>query len=158
MVTSGLSLNLCIAAMLIFRPIKRKQMDNQYIHFKEKDTYDTETSEQNHHNSLIQQMKILSSHRKYLFLWLNGGMVYCGFFMAYSHVAAYAQYQGASPYIAGAMLATLGFCNLAGRLGLSLLSQHPSVSAIHIHTISTLITGRCILYWLTSDKDTHQLM
>ena len=136
MITSGLTANLCVAAMLIFQPIKRTFKDTTG-----KGISKQECDKQTEPKSLLQQMKSLSSNQNYQFLWLNGFSIYCGFFMAYSHVAAYTQYHGASPYIAGAILSTMGFCNLAGRLALPLLSQHPTVNAIFIHTISSLLLG-----------------
>ncbi len=136
MITSGLTANLCVAAMLIFQPIKRTFKDTTG-----KGISKQECDKQTEPKSLLQQMKSLSSNQNYQFLWLNGFSIYCGFFMAYSHVAAYAQYHGGSPYIAGAILSTMGFCNLAGRLALPLLVQHPAVNAIYIHTISSLLLG-----------------
>ncbi len=145
-ITGGLTLHLCVAAMLIFKPIKRKDqvptnentLKNGISVSKGKIKYSQSESK---HLSTFQQMKTLTQQQNYIFIFLNMFLIYAGFYLACTHIVAYAEYHGASSFTAGVMASTLGFCNLAGRLGLSVLSQHPEINTIYLHSISTLILG-----------------
>ena len=156
-ITGGLTLHLCVAAMLIFKPIKRKDqvptnentLKNGISVSKGKIKYSQHESK---HLSTFQQMKTLTQQQNYIFIFLNMFLIYAGFYLACTHIVAYAEYHGASSFTAGVMASTLGFCNLAGRLGLSLLSQHPEINTIYLHSISTLILGNIYLRSLNGPR------
>ncbi len=142
-ITGGLTLHLCVAAMLIFKPIIRKQPEKNTLLNGTSIAKEEIKNEQtlSRRMSTFKQMRTLIHHRNYAFFFLNVFFLYAGFYLACTHIVAYAEYHGASSFTAGVMASSLGFCNLAGRLGLSLLSQHPDTNTIYLHSISTLILG-----------------
>ena len=85
------------------------------------------------------QMKQIMSDMNFQCLLLNQFLLCTGYYMASCHILLMLCIMAQNHnYVGGAMLSTLGFCNLAGRLDLSLLIQHPRVTAIYIHSLSTL--------------------
>ncbi len=136
--TGGLTLHLCVAAMLVFKPIPKEN-----INLESKEVVEVRKEYINKHNLPITVlMKQVVSDFKFQCLLLNTFLLCTGSYMASYHVLAYALHHGIQPYVAGAMLSVLGFCNLAGRLALSLLIQHPRVNTIYVHALSTCITGK----------------
>ncbi len=160
MITSGLMLNLCVGAMLIFpqrtttdknanvedlvyvlsdEELNGMKQSSQTTHDKD-ECHDTDTK--NNCASFITMTIEIIRRPAVLIMFTSTFFFLAGTAVVYCHLLVYAEYQGVSRNMGSLMISCLGICSFAGRLGLSTMSQQPCTDTVLLYIIAILITGQ----------------
>ena len=72
---------------------------------------------------------------------INSAMFLFGLSVVFTHIAAYAESQGVSPSLGRALVSVLGGAGLAGRIGLSAMSNIPCTNTFGLYIAAVALTG-----------------
>ena len=153
-ITSGLMLNLCVGAMLI---IPQKMVPDKNANTKEPNdmpssenkklkessnevTNDDKEVEHNCGSFLTMTLEIIK-RPPVVIMFISTIFFLAGTAVVYTHLLVYAEYQGVPKAIGTLMISCLGVSALAGRLGLSAMSQQHCTDTVLLYIMAIFITG-----------------
>ncbi len=148
-ITSGLLLNVCVAAALIF-PQKittdhnNATKDSVNVASDEDPKEKVEDTMYNNSASFVAITLDIFKIPSACIMFVSTFLFFVGLSVVYTHVTVYAEFCGHSRATGTLMISCLGGSALMGRLVLSALCQQPCTNTVLLHMIAVFIAGKII--------------
>ena len=160
-ISSGLLLHICVAAMLLVKPepVQHKIVFQETkLEFPDK-LKNKDVEKNNEYNKSVltdQSVKSIThsifSNLHFILLMLTTFKFLFGTAVVFTHIMAFAESEGISASFGNMMVSALGLFSILGRVGLSSLSQLPWISTLWLYSFAVFFCGKYILV-ITFEKN-----
>ena len=152
-ISSGLLLHICVAAMLLMKPKpdrKNRIFREIKLEIPDKLNKEMETNSEYSKTILINQSVKFITHSifsnfQFIVLLLNIFMFLFGSAVVFTHITAFAESEGISASFSNMMISALGLFSILGRICLSSLSQLPWINTIWLYIFAVFFCGKYTL-------------